>query len=651
MATRCKTVEYVFPTNAATLSAATQRDIATIDVYLPESSKVFRSVTLEVGCTDDITSGASATSVAIDFELVKDPASPDDEVTISDTLTSSGESSVYHFSRDVTAHFSTYWSGTTMEARVGITIGTNATNNHWAKLRITYEYDDQSTTHVKTIWYPIESTRDLLTTTYQTVGGANAIPAIKGGASILPEDNVTIRQVWIELIGNQGLLTNTTDFNLDVKLTTDATEQTTLYRVEAALQTSGWLHAIWDITESDLDAAQPFEAKVNGVTNRVAQLCGWIGITYEYDAADTETVWNSLLLPAFDAADQHGATTSARKSLHVKDLWIPEPADITTWPSQVFAFYNDNTSGTSISLWVNGQSPRSFSPQSTGATMVVSQRMDRGGTSGLGITLARGRNRIKVNQFTDASDAGAFSALNGFMIVNYTSGKAAAGVGAHNQTRHFALGWYQGDSTKLEYSSDTTAPKTPTIPESVYFLNGVAMQAAWLSTAAAHQAIRVQAQRTGSEGPDNDGAGWVNIYHGAMASSAQNWLRWTTADSTNSFRRWAGDPDTTRMDIEAARRWLVLDAASAWVGAIGLLVTYHSVAHVVHGTVRGTAGDGTDLTVNISRNTTGEKILEATTQRGGYYETSWYDDTEQLISDVYEDDTHTGRSAPFYAGE
>jgi hypothetical protein len=317
----------------------------------------------------------------------------------------------------------------------------------------------------------------------------------------------------------------------------------------------------------------------------------------------------------------------------------------------VFAFYNDNASGSSISLWVNGQSPRSFTTLATGATMALSQRIDPRGTSGLGIALTRGRNRIKVNQFTDAADAGAFSAVNGFMIVNYTSAKASGGVGAHNQTRHFALGWFQGDSTNLEYSSDTVAPNTPTIPESQYFLNGVAMQAAWLSTAASHQAIRVQAQRTGTEGPDGDGAGWANVYHGAMASTAENWLRWTTADSTNLFRRWASDPDTARMDIEAARRWMVLDAASVWVGTIGLLVTYHSNTHTVRGTVRGTAGDGSGLTVNISRSATGEKILEVTTQRGGYYETSWYDDTEQLISDVFEDDSHTGRSAPFYAGE
>jgi hypothetical protein len=648
MATRCKTIEFVFPTDATTLAESTQRDI-NIDVYLPESSKVFRSVTLEAGCTDDLASASSATSFSMDFELITDPTDPADLVTVADTLTDSGESSVYHISRDLTGYFASNWAGTTMEARVGLKIVTNRTNNHWAKLRITYEYDDQSTTHVKTIWYPIENTRSLLTTSYQTIGGDNAIPAIKGGTSILPEENVTVRQVWIELIGNQ-YTASTTDFSLDVKLTTESVEQPTLYRVEAALETRNWLHAIWDITDNDLEVAQPFEAKVTGVSDRVAQLCGWIGITYEFEPADTETVWNSLMLPAFDASDQHGATTSARKSLHVKDLWIAEPDDITTWPSQVFAFYNENGNGETISLWVNGQSPHSFTPPATGAVMVVSQRIDPGGVSGLGIQLGRGLNRLKLNVFTDSTDAGAFSALNGFMIVNYTSAKAALGVGAHNHTCHFATGYFQEDSTSIEYSSDTTEPKTPTIPESQYFLNGVAMQAAWLSTAS-HQAIRVQAQRTGTEGPGGDGAGWANIYHGAVVSDAENWLRWTTADATHLFRRWSDDPDTTRMDIEAARRWMVLDAASVWVGAIGLLVTYHSVTHVVHGTVRGTAGDGSGLTVNISRNTTGEKILAATTQRGGYYETSWYDDTEQLISDVYEDDSHTGRSAPFYAGE
>jgi hypothetical protein len=645
MATRCKTVEFVFPTDQARLAEDTPLVWVGRNIDLPESGKVFRSVTLEMGCTDELATGASATEFVMVIGLT--PAEPE-SVSVEVVLTSTGESSVYHVSRDVTGYFNANWSGTSMPVQVAIAVGGNPTNNHWAKLRVTYEYDEQSARQVKTIWYPIESTRDLLTTSYQTVGGSEAIPAIKGGASILPEHDVVVHQVWIELIGNQGT-SDTTDFSLDLELVGDNIEQTTVYRVEAGLATPGWLHAIWDINGSALAGAQSLRAKVSGTSDRVVQLCGWIGITYEFAPTGTTLVWNSLMLPAFDGEDQHGATTSARKSLHVKELWIEEPATISLRPSQVFAFYDDNALGSTVSLWVGEQSPRSFSTLATGAPMVVGQRLDAAGSSGAGVTLGRGRNRIKIHQFGDTANAGAVCAVNGFMIVNYTSGLSTAGIGAHNQTRHFALGFFDRDSTNIEYSVDANASYTPTLPEAHYFLNAVALQAAWLSTDAAQQAFRVQAQRTNDEGLTRDGAGWANAYHGAITSAAENWLRWTTADCTGLFRRWTGDPELARMDIEADRRWMVLDAASVWVGTFGLLVTYHAITTTVRGTVSGAADADHGLVVNLSRDATGEKVLEAVTSIEGVYEAPWYDDTEALVADVHQDDTHVGRSAPFFA--
>lgn len=648
MATRCKTVEFAFPTEQATLAKGTRRELPILNIHLPETGKVFRSVILEMGCTDEL-SDKPTNPTGFRVEITLFPADPD-SLTTEEVEVNTGESSVYHISRDVTGYFNTNWTGTSMSVRVATTVDGNTTNNHWAKLRITYEYDEQSKRQLKTIWYPIESTRDLLTDSYQTVGGPQAIPAITGGASILPEHNITVRQVWIELIGNQGT-SDATDFSLDLELDGHGIEQTALYRVEAALATPGWFHAIWDVTNQPLDRAQALRAKITGTSNRVAQLCGWVGITYEYVPVGTTLVWNSLLLPAFDAEDQHGSTTSARKTLHVKELWIEEPATISIRPSQVFAFYDDNALGSTITLWVGGQSPRSFSTLATGGPMVIGHRFDADGASGLGSTLVRGRNRIKTHHISDVADAGSVCAVSGFMIVNYTSGVSPAGIGAHNQTRHFALGYFGGKSTSIEYSVDAYASYTPTLPETHYFLNAVGLQATWLSTGVSQQVFRVQAQRTNDEGPARDGNGWASAYHGAVVSAAEQWIRWTTADCTNLFRRWAGDPDRARMDIEADRRWMVLNTAGAWVGTFGLLVTYHSIAMTARGTVSGAADDGSGLLVNLSRDATGEKVLEVETSAGGVYEAAWYDDTEALVADVHQDDAHVGRSAPFFASE
>lgn len=228
MALRTRTVEYSFPTNTATLAAATRRDLAAINVDIAEtSSRTFRNVTLEVHFRGDETVAASMTSWLLGIKL---GAAAFSDVTTTFTVTNSGDQQAWTLRRDVTSYFQTnYGAGTTQTCQVGISIAALATANHSAKLLITYEFDDASaTTRTRTVRIPLESSTAQLTATLANIG-TNQIPALD---TFLPEATKTYKSVMLEASFNDGG-NATTDFSLGIALTGGTTlgEQTP-YRCE-----------------------------------------------------------------------------------------------------------------------------------------------------------------------------------------------------------------------------------------------------------------------------------------------------------------------------------------------------------------------------------------------------------------------------------
>lgn len=169
---RIKTIEFASSTVITTLTAGVNRDLSGITqiIYIPETGITFKSVVLFVDCVNDITntSVANLTNPTIGIQL---DAVPFSSLTLSNPLSNSGEKEAWQFSRDVTSYFQTNWTGTSMTWNVRVNFTGMLTNNHAAKIIITYEYEDTSspTSHIKTIRIPIESTRSLLTTSFQTV--------------------------------------------------------------------------------------------------------------------------------------------------------------------------------------------------------------------------------------------------------------------------------------------------------------------------------------------------------------------------------------------------------------------------------------------------------------------------------------------------
>ncbi|MBP5993637.1 MAG: hypothetical protein KA731_01890, partial [Candidatus Moranbacteria bacterium] len=254
-------------------------------------------------------------------------------------------------------------------------------------------------------------------------------------------------------------------------------------------------------------------------------------------------------------------------------------------------------------------------------------------------TLARGRNTLNFDVYrSDAADFG--WNLSGFWIVNYTSGKATAGVGAHNHTVEWGI---QQNGTAAAASSYTVAATAPVIPEADYFISALGNQMiVQPSGTVALSGLAILVERLAAEG----GIEWEAAYMDSSQTDAEIGIFFAYSQSRTMFKRWPGDSYAgNRVDLETARRRRVhingSTAVTGWI-SLSIVFTYHTITYTVSGTVSGSSGGS--ITIGIWRPDTGEKLLQTSRTGNGTYSATWYDDTESLFAEAYESATLVGRS-------
>jgi hypothetical protein len=629
MATRTKTVEFIYSVDITSLASNTKRTKTGNTIYIPESSPVFKSVTLVATAYDDATASTSPTNWILGIKL---GAVAESTATVTDTITNSGEALTFKFRRDVTSYFTTNWTGTSMAWEASFQMNATPTQNHTFKIIITYEYDDTTTTHIKTIRIPVESTRANMTTSYQTLGGATAIPAITG--SYLPEASVTIRQTWVELWGNTADITTATDWISTARI--NATNTYDWFDNESALLSGRWAYGAIDITAEDLSAARSLEIIVTGITTRLTQMCGMICVTYEFNSSTTSTVYNSIMVGGVDSVSQMGGTAAGDEDVWSRDICLSEPGTLTMKESGVFLFLNDSGAVT-INVAVGAQTDTSYAFTVAGTQdgqYSMCHRIDAAGAKGTaGMTLARGPNEYNIQ--TRSATASAGWGLSGFLLLNYTSSKATAGVGTHAQTRYFHL----ADTAADAFTRQVTNVTTPTIPDSHYYLIGAVVDIDQMVSGTATQGIALKAERS------EVSMGWHPAYATFYRTDAETGFNTSFGAARDLWKRHPGDPDPERVDIETSRAWRLDCVPGVWA-SWGMWVTWCSHAYTISGTVSGYAdADGAGLTVKVYRVSDDEHRLTLTTTSGGAFSGTWHDDVQELYCVVYEDGTHVGRSA------
>ena len=629
MATRLKTVHYAFPT-LASLTNNTLTNLTQITIYLPETgTKTFRSVVAHVTFDDIITAtGGTLTTKTLNFRL---GAAAYTSIANANTLTNSGENISFHLTADYTSHFTTNWTGTSMTADFQLQINqstgtTTGMVNVGVTLEITYEYDDTSTTQVKTVMIPLNAPVSNITTgavTYDT------FPALD---TYLPETSKTYRNMFIIVQGNEHRNAATTDHTMTINL---GASTVTTGNYEGALASDRWFRYVWNLTAAGFtatNATQNFQ--LSATVARVNHPQCYAVITYEYNESTSTSIMNSVMLP-LDVDAPFGGTTSSDYQRATRDFFIQEPGTITTSRVAFFPFWSQVAAIGGLNMRIG---TGAFVTYTDTASVLCGTNgsMVRNDTA---FTLVHGRNSLNFDVYrTDTADFG-WNA-SGFWIINYTSGKHSTGSGAHNHTVFWGL---QQNGTAAAADNYTVAATSIIIPEASHYITAIGTRLVTLLSTSTPGGISISVEKLSAEG----GVSWERIFGDIKQTDAEIGTFYSWSQSKFLFKRWPNDPDTARIDAETNRRWRInlpqpaATTASGWVG-VSQIFTYHTITYTVSGTVSGSSG-GT-VTLNLCRATTGEKVLSTSRTGNGSYSFTWYDDTENVFVEARESGTLLGRS-------
>lgn len=631
MATRLKTVEYSFPA-LASLTNNTLTNLTQITVYLPETgTKTFRSVVAKVSMDDIITAtGGTITTKTLALRL---GAAGYTTVTNSNTYTNSGENLSLHIQQDFTSHFTTNWTGTSMTCAFQLQINQSTGTtlgmvNVCVTLEITYEYDDTSTTQVKTVHIPLAMPVGTLATSATTY---DTIPVLD---TYLPEASKTYRKIHVVVQGNEQRTGATTDHTLTLRV---GSASVTTGNYEAALASDRFIRYVWDVTSAypSTGATQTWQPTTS-VTSRMHDAQAYLVVTYEFDSSSTTTVMNSLMIPAvFQVAA--GVTTSSDYQRIMTELWIEEPATITTNRLALYLFFSTSGDASGKNLRIGTGSFTSHTASASNTFAGSQCMMERNDSA---FTLVRGKNVLTADMYaTDSSDL--MYDPSGFWIINYTSGKATDGVGAHNHTVKYGL---KQVGTAGVAIVETTSAIAPVIPESEFFLNAVGAEIiATINSTLQLNKAALQVELLSGEG----GQQWLQAFDNGHNADPETGGYPTYGVFTELFKQFTGDLRAGRVDLETARRWRTVlgnssNSATGW-GALSLWMTYHTVTFDVAGAVTNSGGGTVNL--DLHRADTGERVKETSRSGNGSYSMTWYDDTVSVFVQATEDATHLGRSS------
>ena len=633
MATRLKTVEFAHPPYTSAITDNTLTSMTQITVYLPESGKTFRSVVATVSASITDTAAGNLTTRQLQCRL---GAAAYTAHTNSNAVTNSGEDIIAFHSVDLTAHFTANWSGTSMTFDSQVLFDSAATTpgaiNACVTLLITYEYDDTSATQIKTVRIPLNAPVGALATAKPGSPVDTLFPLDSG----LPESSKVYRNIFTVVQGNAANVANTTDLTITQQWVSSTAH--TSGGFESALATDYWFRYVWSCGGNGgsntivTNTSQAYYIYSN--VARMNHLQIWLTVTYEFDATANTGVFVSVMLPN-DFDSPMGGTTSSDYQRTTRELFIEEPGSIG---ANLIAFYPMWSQIGAISTLNFRAGTGSFVAYTDAAATVA------GGNGAMvrndaALTLARGRNTLIFDAYrSDTSDLG--WNLSGFWLVCYTASKPADGYGAANHTVIWNLGATVFDGVATQ-ASKAIAATAPIIPETNYYMTALGVRLeVYQNGTTLLSSLTCLFEKTAAEG----NVQWMVAYKDVGSGDVESGLFTVLGQIKDFFKRWPGDPDSGRLDIETSRRWMIYNGFISGQGMykLDLLMTYHTITKTVSGTVAGSAG-GT-VTIDLHRAATGEKVLTTTRSGDGAYSFTWYDDTENVFVSAREDGTHLGRS-------
>lgn len=630
MATRLKTIEYFWPT-LATANDATETTLGLLTLYIPEASGVItiKKVVVEVQAHEANTTAVNTSRRQLKLQLATAGWSTINNVQL---LTQSGEQYCFQMTGDYTTYFVNNWTGTSMECELTVlfdTAGTLAYRNITAKISITYEYDDTQPTHIKTVYIPLNAPVGALATSKPGTP-TDTIPALD---TFCPEANKTFRDIAIVAQGNTATV-GTGDHSMTMQVDTITAYTSQLY--EAALNSDMWYRLV---AKPSFTTADEHSFYIWGSVAKFNHTQVYMQVTYEFNPANTTTVLNSLLLP-MEWDSPAGGTTPSDFQRASRVLWIEEPTTITLQKSAIFLHWEQAAAVAGLNFRVGTGGFTTYTD--TAAVLCGGNGLMYRCETQLS-SLSRGKNTLQADLYrTDTSDL--MLNVSSMWMINYTSGKAADGVGAHNHTIRWSLATHELLAASAELIIVATAPA---IPETNYFLTAIGTHTQILSNATAQKGgLSILVERLAN---GESGLVWESVYGDLSGGDAEVGVCNSFATARAVFQRWPGDKEGGgRLDFETARRWRITAGGSTGTAPstfwyhLDLLFTYHTITYTIGGTISGSGG-GT-VYIDIFRVENDEKILETSRSGDGAYSLTWYDNTANVYAVAREDAAHTGRS-------
>lgn len=629
MATRLKTTEWWLPTT--TLVDNTDTNLTQIDFYVPEYDGVgtitVRKALVEVIVHDRNTTlgNISRRQISVSVNLASYSV-----VNNTNAITNGGEQQTIIFAADFTSHFDALINNSVNSLDVRLLVDSAvasplspAFNNVSVRLALTYEYDDTSTTQIKTVRIPLNSPVGAMATSKPGTATAT-IPALD---TELPEASKVYRQTVLVAQGNDN--GSSTDLILNMQIDTNTAFASASYEHGSNCAMFIRCNSIESFTTN---ASHSFYIWGNAASFNHFQ--AWLVVTYEFDATSSNDTFVSLMLPiAMDSP--MGGTTSSDYQRATRSLWIQETG-IVAKQQACYLFWDQIAAISGLNFRIG---TGSFVTYTDAASVLAGSNaaMIRNDSA---FSLARGNNTLNVDAYrTDAQDLG--YNVSGFFIINYTADKPSDGYGAANHTVEWPL---SDTGTSAATAAWIISASAVAIPESDYFLTALGTQCKYVpssTTAQAGNAVAVE--RLAAEG----GIVWESVYADLSGTDGETGIYHSYSQARDLFMRFPSDTLSqggSRMDLETSRRWRwAVGQSVPALGYVSLLFTYHTITYTVSGSVTGSAG-GT-VYIDLIRDGAPLEILKTTTRTGnGSYSFTWYDNTIEVYTSAYEDSTHVGRS-------
>lgn len=653
-----KTIEYMWPTRITTLATnttlatATRLDTASMTVYVPETAeRVFKSVRLVVKWHDDNATDIGDVGWRLGIKLGS-ATTQDLDRTFTAVKTNDHKRDVVDY--DVTDYFNlNFGTGASQTCVASIAVATDSAstiNGITFRLVVTYGFDSlASTTRIKTIRIPIQSQISTLTTSQQEVGTdgtspapANQIPALD---TFLPEASKTYRQVWLELTGNDGGVTNaaiTPFFQIDA-----ATETACAPITQTLVTQMPWEH-LADMTGVFTTSAAHSLSMRADVTARMTFAGATLYVTYEYNSSTTTTamfeVMVPLTMPTDDGFGQNlGASTKsvagdlADVNVYTAAFNIQEPGTPTIAQSGVYFDLRSMSTPVPTLVKTPTQVGRSYTTISSGGDAMVVHRVDN-----TGWTVARGDNRLTfVVSGSSSNYRVAFASA--YALINYTA-SVPSDVDIGNHPVNYMTTTYEGATSVSPQQAANTPAQHPPILGSPYKLTAV-IQESYIRT------VNTLGQTyIGINTGEFDSGG--NIFSQTAGPTLAENSSWRNVFAyTSTFN--ADHLHTGKCDIQARRIYGRTLESALSANAVGLFsssfwITYHQITYTVAGTVTihgVAAADGKTVSIFALDSAGKAELITTTTIAGGAgaFTTKVLDNTRTYWSS-YVDGTIVGRS-------